>query len=480
MIGNTMLAKHPIAFVLFLIGLTACGRAGRAAETAADPTEKKFSLTLHAGDRDRIDVPLCVLLDSEKAQGAWVDLAEGGLSRAQVTEPGLANAQWRGKGKQELHFWAPKLTKGQVMPAVARLSERPIEGRHYVWSGEPHRNRRLSCSQCHQGLDLPTGSELRKERQCLDETGKAPPLVLPRLLPTAEGHDFRWHEKSKQLHTSACWECHGRHLVEYEFGQSLRKPSYPVGAKKEAEAPPAARSVYHRLFRVDGDVLFDHAVSTAENPSGGAAGGFYYGFSTLRSGNDLYGDVVQRHAGTLSEEAGKFLGRHNVLIHWVSDERSKVLAKEERQVTVKNTRARNGSRANWIDFASRLEPTGGPLRLEPTAPLAGFHFVPPLDGGAAPEHRQSNLWTAVAFDFRGDRYTAVCFNHPANPRPVPPAKPSPGKTPSAIGWRFAADLAPGSALFVQYRLWIQGGTMPTEEIEAMTRDWLEPVRIEVK
>jgi hypothetical protein len=133
----------------------------------------------------------------------------------------MLNETSRGQGKKELHFIAPEMAPGQTATVVALLSERPVEGRTYVWTGEPRRSRRLSCMQCHQGLAFPTADELRQEREMLEKTGKVPPLELPRLFPTSQGDDSRWHEALGQYLSSACWECHGRDMVQYEYGQSL-------------------------------------------------------------------------------------------------------------------------------------------------------------------------------------------------------------------------------------------------------------------
>jgi hypothetical protein len=49
-----------------------------------------------------------------------------------------------------------------------------------------------------------------------------------------------------------------------------------------------------------------------------------------------------------------------------------------------------------------------------------------------------------------------------------------------VGYAFSAQLENGNPLQVRYRLWIQGGRMPTEEIQAMLNDFLDPIKIDVK
>ena len=458
----------------------------------SDPTEKKIALSLQAGRHDRSEVFVSVLIDAGRARSVFVEYADGTLGRAQLADPGMLNASCRGQGKKELHFVAPKMAKGETAGVVAALSERPIEGRTYVWSGEPRQNRRVSCGQCHQGLAMPTGEALRQERKVLEETGKPPALDLPRILPTSQGRDFRWHEKLARYQTSACWECHARHMVQYEFGQSLERdlpwapdPPHRTGASK----PPAVRSAFYTVFRVRGDRAVSHPLSSGDvSPDGARNWEIHYGFQRATVDGRHYADVLQEHAGILSEEAGKFIGRHCVLIDWVGDAHAKrkVIAREERQLTVKDWRGRNKSYAMWIDFASTLKPAAGAVRLDGGGAPAGFRFVPSLDEGTTPEYRESAAWRAITFVSEGTTYTAACFNHPGNPEP--PAEESADRNRDrgatglvrGVGYNFSAECDARHSLLVHYRLWIQGGRMPSEEIQSMSDDFLEPIKIEVK
>ena len=85
-------------------GFTTCRSPASAAETRIDPAEKKIPLSLHAGRYDRCDVFVSVLIDAGKARSVFVEYADGTLGRAQLADPGMLNALWRGKGKKELHF----------------------------------------------------------------------------------------------------------------------------------------------------------------------------------------------------------------------------------------------------------------------------------------------------------------------------------------------------------------------------------------
>ena len=394
------------------------------------------------------------LIDAGKARSVFVEYADGTLERAQLVDPGMLNAAWRGTGKKELHFATPKMAKGETARVVAALSERPVEGRTYVWSGEPRQNRRVSCGQCHQGLSMPTGDELRQERKIMEETGKPPPLDLPRILPTSKGRDSRWHEKLGRYQTSACWECHARHMVQYEFGQSLERdlpwapdPPHRSGATK----PPTVQSVFYTVFRVREGRAVSHPLSSGDAPPDRPSNWeIHYGFERATVGGRPCSDILQEHAGILSEEAGKFIGRHCVLIDWVgnAEGKKKAIAREERQLTVKDWRGRNKSYAMWIDFVSTLKPAAGAMRLDGGGSPAGFRFVPTLDEGAAAEYRESAHWRAITFVSEGTTYTAACFNHPGNPKPLAEeAAGRPGIASTAgpgqgVGYSFSAGVRP--------------------------------------
>ena len=327
----------------------------------------------------------------------------------------------------------------------------------------------------------------------LEKTGKVPPLDSTRILPTSEGHDSRWHAKLGRYQSSACWECHARHMVEYELGQSLDRDLPWAPDPPRLGETPIVRSVFHTVFHVlDG--------RRATHPLAGADAGadrpgawkIQYGFEQATVGAARSTDMLQQHVRTLSEEAGKFIGRHNVRIDWIGHlaDRRVTIAREERQVTVKDYRARNHSIAMWIDFASTLQPAAGTVKLDGAAGAgaAGFRFVPSLDAGMVPEMRESAAWRAITFVSEGSTYTAVCISQSGNP-PPPKKSAQPAGTsgpaarsgsPPEIGYRFSAECTAQKPLQVHYRLWIQGGRMPTEDIEALANDFLEPIRIEVE
>jgi len=479
-----------ILALLAAVWFLSSGRQVSAVDTTTAPAVTRVVLSLHAGPHDRESVFVSALIDAGAARSVYVEYADNTLGRAQLLEPGLLNATARSSGKRELHFVAPKMAKGETAKVVALLSEQPVEGRTYVWSGEPRQSRRLSCGPCHQGSAMPTAEQLRQEGEMLEKTGKVPPLESTRILPTSKGHDSRWHAKLGRYQPSACWECHARYMVQYEFGQSLDRnlrwaPDPPQVSKAGADL--AVRSVFHTVFHVLEGRAASHPLAGADAADRPGAWKIEYGFERATVGDARCTDLLQQHVRTLSEEAGKFIGRHNVRIDWVGHLGGKrvALAREERQVTVKDYRGRNKSYAMWIDFASTLHPAAGPVRLDGAGGTAGFRFVPSLDAGTVPEYRESAAWRAITFVSEGSTYTAVCVNNSSNPPPLKQSALPAGATEPAIrngaapeiGYRFSAAFTAPKPLQVHYRLWIQGGRMPTEEIESVANDFLEPIRI---
>ena len=76
----------------------------------------------------------------------------------------------------------------------------------------------------------------------------------------------------------------------------------------------------------------------------------------------------QSHQQFMAQEAGPVLGRHLVRIGWHGQQRE-IFAEELRELTV--YRVPTGL---LVEFASRLDSTDGPVRLDGDPQHAGFHF----------------------------------------------------------------------------------------------------------
>jgi hypothetical protein len=284
-------------------------------------------------------------------------------------------------------------------------------------------------------------------------------------------------------------------MVQYEYGQSLDRdlPWAPDPPHVSAEIePPTLQSVFYTVFQIREGRKATHPQNREKDPSGRPT--FWriqYGFEQATVGDEPCSDVLQQHVDILSEEAGKFIGRQCVLLNWTGNVAGKrqIIAEEERELMVKDLRGNNKSYSKWIDFASTLTPTAEVVKFDGQENLAGFRFVPSVDESTIPEYREADDWRAITYISEGTQYTAFCINHPSNPKPLAEDTVDRGKTAEqlgqlgrahSVGFSFPAELKDQRPLQVRYRMWIQGGKMPTEEIEAMARDFVDPIKITVE
>lgn len=418
----------------------------------------EVTVVLHAGNHDRIDVPVSVLVDAPDARSAWMVTSEGQFERAGIMDPGLGHEPGPGSGRKELFFAVTNLPKGGVQELVAKLSPDPVEHRTYVWTGEPRQSRRLACSPCHQGLALPSAADLRAESEAMAATGKPPPLPVFKPLPSSQGKDFRWHPTLHRFLHSACYECHGREFIEYRFGQALASNSRwaPEMAPGSETAYP---SVYYRVFREKGDRPFAMAAGAS---AGALPPGLHFGTGS---------GMRQQHERILSEDANKFVGRQCVRINWVDGE-GRVRYHEDRQLTVKNMRASNRSYALWIDWLSELRPAGV-VEQANASRQAGWRFQFPADRADLVVQRAGEGWAAATFTSEGHRQTAVCL-FPLNGS----AAPRIADATNEIGFDLPLSLF-ASVHLMHCRMWIQGGDPSDQEIARLAADFRDPVQVEI-
>lgn len=228
--------------------------------------------------------------------------------------------------------------------------------------------------------------------------------------------------------------------------------------------------------------------------------GLFYGFSRISyegsprvntwGGKD---DHFQSHAGFLQVEAGPVLGRHTVAVDWHGDAR-KVFAKERRELA-----AYGVARGTLVEFASRLESTVGPVKLDGDPQHAGFQFRAAQevadhpestrylrpDGPGAPgetrnwdaktrDARCVNMpWNACSFEIGGQRYTALYVDCPSNPKESRWSERDYGR----FGAYFEYELAPPRPLVIRYRVWLQEGEMTVAQAQALADDFAHPVKV---
>ena len=288
----------------------------------------------------------------------------------------------------------------------------------------------------------------------------------------------------------------GRSVELRNAGQSLLRYMYEPLDESTPERRAETYKVYHHVFEPTGKTLL------TKGPSGlyPHHRGLFYGFNRISYGDGKKTDTwhctngaYQSHAGFLSSEAGVVIGRHVVQVDWHGAE-SKVFAQEERELT-----AYVQPNGTLIEFASRLKSTVGPVKLDGDPQHAGFQFraaqevadvtnketyyLRPFGKGAPGEtlnwpgaKEMVNLpWHAMSCVIAGQRYTIARLDHPRNPRESRYSERDYGR----FGSYFEYDLDTDKPLEVNYRVWVQAGEMSAEEIEAKSRDFVEPVEVTV-
>lgn len=300
------------------------------------------------------------------------------------------------------------------------------------------------------------------------------------------------------------WKDVGKHSVELRLGglsprPILRYTQFTFDPK--ASANPLTNPTikpYHHVFDSTGKTLLTNG------PDGKYPHhrGVYFGFNQIsyegkkadvwhcRNGESQRADPKQ------VKENGNLFGLHRLNVAWHGQDGG-VFANEERELA-----AYEFSGATMIDFRSRLKTdiTGG-VKLDGDPQHAGFHFRASSaveghdketyflrpDGKGEPGKEINwdpktkkgpvNLpWNAMSFVIDGKRYTVLYLDHPDNPKEARQSE----RTYGRIGTYFEYQLTPQKPLFVKYRLWIQSGEMTVEQCEALSKAFVEPVKVVVK
>jgi Methane oxygenase PmoA len=233
--------------------------------------------------------------------------------------------------------------------------------------------------------------------------------------------------------------------------------------------------------------------------------GLMYAFNKISYGEGLKqtcdtwhakpGDTHEQHDKVLRQEAGPVLGRHRVLISWHGPTND-VFATEERELTVYNVPG-----GILVEFASKLMTADGKVRLDGDPQHAGFQFraanavaettakqtyylrpdgkgKPGATRNWEPKTKQGpvNLpWDAMSFVLGDQRYTACYLNSPKNPTESRFSERDYGR----FGCYFEYDLTKDHPLVVNYRVWLQGGEMTGEQVQALYQEFAQPPRVAV-
>jgi Methane oxygenase PmoA len=315
-----------------------------------------------------------------------------------------------------------------------------------------------------------------------------------------KSNDFAWQDKPGEY---ADLTCNGKGVLRYV---------YKAYDNSTAANRDKTYKVFHHLYDSTGKRFLTNGGDTNDpmpkNPKDSLYPhhrGLMYAFNIITYGGnkpcDTWhakpGDTHQSHDGFLDTEAGSVLGRHRVAVNWHGP-KNDVFAKEEREITV--YKIGNGT---LVEFASRLKTVAGPIKLAGDPLHAGFQFrahndvheqkmdkqtyyLRPDGKGALgdtrnwePKSKQGPinlLWDAGSFVIDGKRFSVAYLNNPKNPGESRWSERDYGR----FGCYFEYDLTEDRPLVVNYRVWLQDGEMTGEQVQALSKAFVEPPRVAVK
>ena len=296
------------------------------------------------------------------------------------------------------------------------------------------------------------------------------------------------------------WKESGGGYTELAFGDRpvLRYMHAPLDESSQ-EARGATYKPYHHVYDPQGKFF------VTKGPGGlfPHHRGLFFGFNRISYGDGQTADTwhcnkgeFQSHENFLTSDTGPVFGRHIVAIDWHGQQQD-VFAKEQREMTVYGV-----SGGTLIEFASHLESTAGPVKLDGDPQHAGFQFratqqVPDKtkeltyylrpDGKGEPgkfrnwdaktrDERTVNLpWHALCFVVGEQRYTCCYLDRPQNPKEARYSERDYGR----FGSYFEYELDQGKPLDVSYRIWLQEGEMTGQEVQRLADDFVEPPTVTV-
>jgi hypothetical protein len=398
---------------------------------------KTYTLTVAAGDTDRTNTPIMVVLplpiNLSKAESVILTNADGKQLPAQLTTPGLftPTPATDDNVPKELHFILPNLKAGQTATFQAVVSTdapaKPAE--KFSWTDKPGESAELSWGQ--------------------------QPVLRYMCLPYDDSSKEKRDLSYKPFH----------HLFDPDGKQLITQGT---GGK----VYPHHRGIYYGFMSVShGD---GKKADTWHCP----------------------GNVHQSHEKILASEAGPVLGRQRVAIDWHGADK-KPFATEERELTVYRVpggvlvgfASRLSSKGGKIKLDGDPQHAGFQFRAasEVAEKSAGKTYYLRPDGmdkpGATrnwdkgkPDFHANLPWNAMSFVVGDQRYTIAYLDRPTNPKPARFSERDYGR----FGSYFVHEFDENKPCDVAYRLWLQKGEMKGPEVAALDTDFVKPPAVTVK
>ncbi len=288
----------------------------------------------------------------------------------------------------------------------------------------------------------------------------------------------------------------------------LRYMNRPYDASSK-EARDMTYKVFHHLFdstgkRITNGGFADGKVEDPKKLLFPHHRGIMYGFNKCSYGPDFKGKADTwhctgtahvAHEKTLNAEAGPVLGRHRVLLGWFG-EKNERFAEEERELTL--YRVANGT---IVEFASRLKPVSGTVKVDGDPQHAGFQFRAHNDVATSTAKQTTYLhpdgskgapgaeknwpkdkdmvdlpWYVISFVLDKQRYSVCYLNHPSNPKQTRFSE----RGYARFGGYFEKQVTAEAPLVVNYRLFMQPGEMTAAQASAQHASFTAPAKAAVK
>jgi len=386
----------------------------------ATAAESSSQITVKAGDYDRNNTPVVVLVDvPAQARSVVLRDEKGREIPGQLAAPGLLRAQ--AEGKRELHFVVPSLSKGQSLRLTAVFSSKaPPEG--FAWKDTPGKY----CELSFKGRPV-----LRYMYEALDPENREATYKVYHHLYNPAGTRFVTKGPGG-LYT------HHRGLF-YGFNRI----TYPGGRCDTWHCKPGAYQSHEGFLAQEaGPVMGRHLVAVDWHGQKGEV------FAREQREMTVYhipGGILVEFASRLKSAGGKVILDGDPQHAGFQFRAAQEVAAGDQKLT----------------YYLRVDGKGGPGETR--------NWAPGKDECA-------NLpWNAMSFVIDGRRYTAVYLDHPKNPKEARYSERSYGR----FGSYFVYELDEGRDLVVNYRVWLQDGEMTVEQCDSLSKDFVEPPVVQV-
>ena len=256
--------------------------------------------------------------------------------------------------------------------------------------------------------------------------------------------------------------------------------------------------VYHHLYSPDGSRIVTKGPGGQFTHHRGLFYGFNrisYGKGKSADTWHCRGKAFLSHDGFLASDTGPVFGRHCVQVGWHGQE-GELFAEEERELTAYRMpqgqliefASRLKSTGGKIHLDGDPQHAGFQFRAdnEVSAQTKSQTYYVRTDGKGKPgETRnwsknnpecENRPWNAMSFVLGDVRYTAVYLDRPKNPKPARYSERDYGR----FGSYFVYDLDDDNSLDVNYRIWLQEGEMTVEELAALSANFVDPPQVVVE